>query len=184
MSHTSMHDAEPSERRLTLNLTFHGVARQNEPLGESVAYRLDPVGFWDERSAGGAGEDPTPKNYRNRCPHARRAFRRRRAARRTLTPDRTCEVPANVTGWSQRVTRTSNALDLEAGVFEKDDPRAIARSLKRSAEHSTRRKSSPYRSAMSMLTFYVNRAGKTMTKKRREVLERAKTCLREEFGRE
>ncbi|MGB8519380.1 MAG: DUF3175 domain-containing protein [Candidatus Tumulicola sp.] len=89
-----------------------------------------------------------------------------------------------MTGWSQRVTRTSNALDLEAGVFEKDDPRAIARSLKRSAEHSTRRKSSPYRSAMSMLTFYVNRAGKTMTKKRREVLERAKTCLREEFGRE
>ncbi len=63
MSHTSMHNAEPSERRLTLNLTFHGVARQNEPLGESVAYRLDPVGFWDERSAGGAGEDPTPKNY-------------------------------------------------------------------------------------------------------------------------
>jgi len=63
MNHTRTSKAEPSERRLTLNLAFHSVAQQNEPLGESVAFRLDPAGFWDERSAGGSGEDPTPENY-------------------------------------------------------------------------------------------------------------------------
>jgi len=66
--------------------------------------------------------------------------------------------------WSQHVTRTSDALDLESGVFEGDDPREIAKSLKRSAERSRRRKSSPYRSAMSMLVFYINRAGKNLPK--------------------
>ncbi len=85
--------------------------------------------------------------------------------------------------WSQKVTRESNALDLESAVFAKDDPKAIARSLKRSAQHSKRRKSSPYRSAMSMLTFYINRAGKSLPKKRLKVLERAKDELRAEFGR-
>jgi len=85
--------------------------------------------------------------------------------------------------WSQKVTRESNALDLEPAIFAKDDPKAIARSLKRSAEHSKRRKSSPYRSAMSMLTFYINRAGKNLPKKRLEVLERTKDALRAEFGR-
>jgi hemerythrin-like domain-containing protein len=85
--------------------------------------------------------------------------------------------------WSGKVTRTSNALDLEEGVFEKDDPKAIARSLKRSAEQSKRRKSSPYRSAMSMLTFYINRAGKHLSKRRLGILERAKDALRVEFGR-
>jgi Protein of unknown function (DUF3175) len=85
--------------------------------------------------------------------------------------------------WSSRVTQTSNALDLESGVFAKDDPKAIARSLMRSAERSTRKKSSPYRSAMSMLTFYINRAGKNLPKKRLRVLERAKEELRAEYGR-
>jgi hypothetical protein len=85
--------------------------------------------------------------------------------------------------WSQHVTETSNALDLKAGVFELDDPREIARSLKRSAEQSHRRKSDPYRSAMSMLTFYINRAGKNLPKKRREILEKAKGELRELYGR-
>ena len=85
--------------------------------------------------------------------------------------------------WSKDVTEHSNALDLEASVFTLDDPKAIARSLKRSAEHSKRRKSSPYRSAMSMLTFYINRAGKQLPKKQLRVLERAKDALREEFGR-
>ncbi len=85
--------------------------------------------------------------------------------------------------WSKTVTRHSNALDLEAEVFEKDDPKAIARSLKRSAEDSTRRKSSPFRSAMSMLTFYINRAGKNLPQKRLRILERAKDELRAEFGR-
>jgi len=86
--------------------------------------------------------------------------------------------------WSQDVTEHSNALDLQDGVFELDDPKAIAESLKRSAEHSSRRKSSPYRSAMSMLTFYMNRAGKNLPEKRKHVLERAKDELRAAFGRE
>ena len=85
--------------------------------------------------------------------------------------------------WSQRVTRTSNALDLDRGVFSKTDPRAIARSLKRSAERSRRRKSDPYRSAMSMLTFYLNRAGKQLSPTRRKRLERAKDELRDLYGR-
>ncbi len=85
--------------------------------------------------------------------------------------------------WSRLVTQTSNALDLDSGVFAKDDPRAIARSLKRSAERSKRKKSSSYRSAMSMLTFYINRAGKNLPKKRLRVLERAKKELRAEYGR-
>jgi hypothetical protein len=88
------------------------------------------------------------------------------------------------TRWSGRVTRGSNALDLQQGVFTWDDSKKIARSLKRSAEESNRRKSDPYRSAMSMLTFYINRAGKNLPKKQRETLERAKQELRKVFGRE
>lgn len=80
--------------------------------------------------------------------------------------------------WSQRVTRESNALTLEKGVFTKRTPRAIARSLKRSADLSRRRKSSPYRSAMSMLTFYINRGGKGLSAARKKILERAKDELR------
>jgi putative cell wall-binding protein len=85
--------------------------------------------------------------------------------------------------WSKAVTHGSNALDLEPDVFSQEDPRAIARSLKRSAEQSHRRKSSPYRSAMSMLTFYINRAGKNLSKKQLRVLEAAKDALRAEYGR-
>jgi Protein of unknown function (DUF3175) len=85
--------------------------------------------------------------------------------------------------WSRDVTENSNALDLESEVFTKKSPRAIAQSLKRSAEHSNRRKSSPYRSAMSMLTFYINRAGKNLPKERREQLEKAKDELRDLYGR-
>jgi Protein of unknown function (DUF3175) len=85
--------------------------------------------------------------------------------------------------WSQHVTETSNALDLQAGVFAKPDPRAIARSLKRSAERSRRRKTDAYRSAMSMLTFYINRAGKTLPKARRAKLEKAKDELRRLYGK-
>jgi hypothetical protein len=81
------------------------------------------------------------------------------------------------------VTRESNALDLEPNVFTKDDPRSIALSLKRSAEVSNRRKSDPFRSAMSMLTFYINRAGKTLPQQRRERLEAAKDELRVLFDR-
>jgi hypothetical protein len=85
--------------------------------------------------------------------------------------------------WTADVTRHSNALDLEADVFTLDDSREIARSLKRSAEASQRRKSPPFRSAMSMLTFYINRAGKNLSDERKRVLERAKNELRKEFGR-
>ena len=85
--------------------------------------------------------------------------------------------------WSQGVTEHSNALDLEQKVFAQDDPAEIAASLKRSAEHSRRRKSSPYRSAMSMLTFYINRAGRDLPAKRKKVLEAAKDELRKAFGR-
>jgi len=85
--------------------------------------------------------------------------------------------------WSRRVTERSNALDLDAGVFSRDDPRSIARSLKRSAERSRRRKSDPFRSAMSMLTFYMNRAGKNLSKSRRAKLEAAKEELRGMYQR-
>lgn len=86
--------------------------------------------------------------------------------------------------WSQRVTETSNALDLEEGVFSLKDPKEVARSLKRSAEKSKRRKRSPYRSAMSMLTFYINRAGDSLDKKQKKTLEQAKDELRALFGKE
>jgi hypothetical protein len=90
---------------------------------------------------------------------------------------------SDVNYWSNEVARKSDALDLEAGVFTLDDPREIARSLKRSAEASERRKSEPFRSAMSMLNFYINRAGKGLSAERKRVLERAKDELRKEFGR-
>ena len=85
--------------------------------------------------------------------------------------------------WSQHVTETSNALDLEPGVFVKSSPRSIARSLRRSAEISTRRKAGAYQSAMSMLNFYINRAGRNLSPERRRILERAKDELRAAFGR-
>jgi hypothetical protein len=86
--------------------------------------------------------------------------------------------------WSQQVTEHSDALDLEGGVFAQRDPRKIARSLKRSAERSRRRKSDPYRSAMSMLTFYINRAGKQLSKTQRTRLEAAKDELRDLYGKQ
>lgn len=86
--------------------------------------------------------------------------------------------------WSARVTRQSNALDLEGGVFTWRDPKRIAASLKRSAQVSRRRKADPYRSALSMLVFYINRAGKNLPAARRHVLEKAKAELRRQFGRE
>jgi Protein of unknown function (DUF3175) len=85
--------------------------------------------------------------------------------------------------WSADVTRRSNALDLDSDVFTRSDPHDIATSLKRSAERSQRRKGTPYQSAMSMLTFYINRAGKDLPAARRRVLERAKGELRKVFGR-
>ncbi|MCS3761497.1 hypothetical protein GGE24_003504 [Bradyrhizobium centrosematis] len=86
--------------------------------------------------------------------------------------------------WSQRVTKESDALDLKQGVFKLTSPKKIATSLKRSAEHSSRRKTGAYRSALSMLTFYINRAGKTLPKTQRARLEKAKVELKRAFGRE
>lgn len=93
------------------------------------------------------------------------------------------ESTAEPRRWSQRVTRTSDALDLEPGVFTWDDPRRIALSLKCSAERSERRKADPFRSAMSMLNFYINRAGRRLPADRRACLEAAKDELRLLFGR-
>src|SRR5438094_754115 len=86
--------------------------------------------------------------------------------------------------WSAKVTKHSNALDLESNVFKSTNSRRIALSLKRSAERSKRRKGTPYQSAMSMLNFYINRAGKGLPAKQKRVLERAKHELRRVFGRE
>jgi hypothetical protein len=86
--------------------------------------------------------------------------------------------------WWARVTHQSDALDLEPAVFKKPTPSAIARSLKRSAEQSKRKKSASFRSAMSMLTFYINRAGKNLPRRRVEVLEQSKDELRKLYGRQ
>jgi len=98
---------------------------------------------------------------------------RKKAATRKASPKR----------WSQRVTRESDALDLKQGVFKLTSPRKIAVSLKRSAERSSRRKTGAYRSALSMLTFYINRAGRTLPKTQRDRLQRAKVELKRAFGK-
>src|ERR1700704_4810137 len=100
--------------------------------------------------------------------------RRKAPAKRKASPKR----------WSQRVTQQSDALDLKRGVFTLRDPKRIAASLKRSAERTSRRKTGAYRSALSMLTFYINRAGRTLPKTQRERLQRAKDELKRQFGKE
>jgi hypothetical protein len=125
----------------------------------------------------------------------RRTTRSRKTAGRTLrrktsghTRRRTAasntSKRASFRRWSQRVTKESDALDLKRGVFKQSSPKKIAASLKRSAEQSKRRKAGAYRSALSMLTFYINRAGKTLPKTQRTRLERAKAELKRAFGRE
>ncbi|MEH2512022.1 hypothetical protein V1291_003376 [Nitrobacteraceae bacterium AZCC 1564] len=104
-----------------------------------------------------------------------------RKARKTSSARKSAKRP--IRKWSGRVTATSDALDLKKDVFKLDSPKAIARSLKRSAEQSHRRKSDPYRSAMSMLVFYINRAGKNLPATRKRKLEAAKGELRKAFGK-
>ena len=107
-----------------------------------------------------------------------------KSTRSATTRRRTTTRPRKKAGtkkWSARVTRESDALDLEKKVFAQRKPADIARSLKRSAERSPRRKSEPYRSAMSMLTFYINRAGKQLSARRLRTLEAAKDELRRLF---
>jgi Protein of unknown function (DUF3175) len=108
--------------------------------------------------------------------HRRKSARRETAMRKTAPR-------GSGRYWSARVTRESDALDLEHGVFTKGDPKKIAASLKRSAMRSHRRKSDPYRSALSMLVFYINRAGKNLPPSRLKILQRAKGELRKQFGR-
>ena len=115
--------------------------------------------------------------------HSRKtAARKKTSARRSTS--RKSTKRATPKRWSQRVTKESDALDLKRGVFTLTSPKRIAASLKRSAEHSARRKTGAYRSALSMLTFYINRAGKTLPKTQRERLEKAKVELKRAFGRE
>ena len=90
---------------------------------------------------------------------------------------------SNPRNWSAKVTRESNALDLEEGVFTWKDPKKIAQSLKKSADASTRRKTTPYRSAMSMLVFYINRAGKHLDEEQKQILEQAKYELRKLYDK-
>ncbi|WP_445219223.1 DUF3175 domain-containing protein [Bradyrhizobium sp. Pa8] len=115
--------------------------------------------------------------------HSRKTGARKTSARRSTT-SRKSTKRASPKRWSQRVTKESDALDLEQDVFKLTSAKKIAISLKRSAEHSSRRKTGAYRSALSMLTFYINRAGKTLPKTQRARLERAKVELRRAFGRE
>jgi len=103
------------------------------------------------------------------------------APKKTATGKRISAKTSTTKKWSGDVTEHINALDLERDVFKKKDPKTIALSLKRSAEHSKRKKSGPFQSAMSMLNFYINRAGKNLTKKEKQPLERAKPELRKLF---
>jgi putative cell wall-binding protein len=109
--------------------------------------------------------------------------RQRKSVRRKTASHKTARRGSN-RYWSARVTRESNALDLTPGVFTLSDPKKIAASLKRSALQSHRRKADPYRSALSMLVFYINRAGKNLPESRRKILHRAKAELRRQFGRD
>lgn len=115
--------------------------------------------------------------------HSRKTAANKKTSARRSTSRKTTKR-ATPKRWSQRVTKESDALDLKRGVFTLTSPKRIAASLKRSAEHSTRRKTGAYRSALSMLTFYINRAGKTLPKTQRERLEKAKVELKRAFGRE
>jgi hypothetical protein len=101
-----------------------------------------------------------------------------------MTRSRKAVKPSKTRRWSAKVTKHSDALDLERDVFKSNDSHKIAVSLKGSAERSTRRKGTPYQSAMSMLNFYINRAGKNLPKTRRRILECAKSELGDVFGRE
>jgi hypothetical protein len=121
--------------------------------------------------------------------HARRktAVRKtsaRRASVRKSSGRKSSSRKSLTRRWSARVTKTSDAMTLDEGVFKKSDPKAIARSVKRSAEHSHRRKSPPFRSAMSMLTFYINRGGKNLSARKKHVLMQAKDELRALYHKE
>lgn len=114
---------------------------------------------------------------------ARKTAASRRSAGRKRRGPRRSGTARKGRRWSRHVTEHSDALSLDKGVFTLRDPERIAASLKRSAERSSRRKSSPFRSALSMLTFYINRAGKNLPASRKKTLMRAKDELRKQFGK-
>jgi hypothetical protein len=131
----------------------------------------------ERRKSTRAGKVATRKTARKNT--SKTTARKTSSSRRKSSPNK-----ASPKRWSQRVTRESDALDLKHGVFTLRDPKRIAASLKRSAERSSRRKAGAYRSALSMLTFYINRAGKTLPKIQRDRLQRAKTELKHQFGKD
>jgi Protein of unknown function (DUF3175) len=116
---------------------------------------------------------------------AQRSNRRRKAASHSRKRRSSGGTSHSRTGrrWSRQVTEHSDALTLDQGVFASRDPKRIAASLKRSAERSRRRKAAPFRSAMSMLTFYINRAGRNLPAARKKILMQAKDELRKQFGK-
>src|SRR6202022_5180876 len=124
------------------------------------------------------------KTANSRKPATRKTTRKTSARKVDTARRKSGARKASPKRWSQRVTRESDALDLKQGVFKLTSAKKIAASLKRSAEHSSRRKAGAYRSALSMLTFYINRAGKTLPKTQRERLQRAKTELKRQFHRD
>jgi hypothetical protein len=144
---------------------------------------MEPV-MAEDRKTARSRKPPTRKTARN----TRKTTARKTSSARRKTAGKTSvkktSVKASSKRWSQRVTQESDALDLKHGVFTQTDPKKIAASLKRSAERSSRRKAGAYRSALSMLTFYINRAGKTLPKTQRDRLQRAKTELKHQFHRE
>jgi hypothetical protein len=122
-----------------------------------------------------------PRQGASRRPASRRSARSKTSSK---TARKTSHARPSSKRWSQRVTRDSDALDLKRGVFTQRDPKRIAASLKRSAERSRRRKAGAYRSALSMLTFYINRAGKTLPRAQRARLNQAKVELKRQFARD
>jgi len=124
------------------------------------------------------------KRARSRKAAPRKSAGKRMASKVGSTPRKSSPKKASPKRWSQRVTQESDALDLKHGVFKQTSAKKIAASLKRSAERSSRRKAGAYRSALSMLTFYINRAGKTLPKTQRDRLQRAKVELKRQFGRD
>ena len=109
---------------------------------------------------------------------------KKRAEQKSQSPGRARPGGRGKSLWSADVTRHSRALDLESAVFKYNNPRRIAASLKRSAERSRKRKTTPYQSAMSMLNFYINRAGQNLPQSRKSILMRSKGELRKAFGKD
>ena len=131
-----------------------------------------------------ATKSKTAKTARRKSAVKKNAARKKSAVKKTTKKSAQKKASKPVKKWSANVMKHSNALDLESHVFELHDPKKVAQSLKHSAEKSKRRKGTPYQSAMSMLSFYINRAGKKLEPHQKKVLEEAKDELRHAFGRD